>query len=53
MTGSFSHAVRLMLLTTFAAQVCLTVAGFEATYLIWGLLSTRFSVEDRMLRQGN
>jgi putative peptidoglycan lipid II flippase len=44
--GVLSHAVRLMLLTTFAAQVCLTVAGFEATYLIWGLLSTRFSVED-------
>ena len=32
--GMLSHAVRLMLLTTFAAQVCLTVAGFEATYLI-------------------
>jgi putative peptidoglycan lipid II flippase len=44
--GVLSHAVRLMLLTTFAAQVCLTVAGFEATYLIWGLMSTRFSADD-------
>ena len=41
-----SRAVRLMLLLTFAAQVCLTVCGFEATYLIWGLFSSRFSVAD-------
>ncbi|WP_291577099.1 lipid II flippase MurJ, partial [Bradyrhizobium sp.] len=28
------------------AQVCLTVAGFEAVYLIWGLFSDRFTVAD-------
>jgi putative peptidoglycan lipid II flippase len=41
-----SRAMRLMLLPIFAAQVCLTVSGFEATYLIWGLFSSRFSVAD-------
>jgi putative peptidoglycan lipid II flippase len=41
-----SRAMRLMLLLIFAAQVCLTVCGFEATYLIWGLFSSRFSVAD-------
>jgi len=41
-----SHAVRLMLLLTFAAQICLTLAGFEAAYLIWGLMSERFSIAD-------
>jgi putative peptidoglycan lipid II flippase len=41
-----SRAVRLMLLLTFAAQVCLTIAGFEAVYLIWGLFSDRFTVAD-------
>ena len=41
-----SHAVRLMLVPIFAAQVCLTLAGFEATYVIWGLFSSRFSVTD-------
>jgi putative peptidoglycan lipid II flippase len=40
------RAVRLMLALTFAAQVCLTVAGFEAVYLIWGLFASRFSVAD-------
>jgi putative peptidoglycan lipid II flippase len=29
--GTLAHAVRLMLLVIFAAQVCLTVAGFEAS----------------------
>jgi putative peptidoglycan lipid II flippase len=41
-----SRAVRLMLFLIFAAQVCLTVSGFEAAYLIWGLFSSRFSVAD-------
>jgi putative peptidoglycan lipid II flippase len=40
------RAVRLMLALTFAAQVCLTVAGFEAVYLVWGLFANRFSVAD-------
>ncbi|WP_244486074.1 murein biosynthesis integral membrane protein MurJ [Bradyrhizobium viridifuturi] len=40
------RAMRLMLLLTFAAQVCLTVAGFEAVYLIWGLAAHRFSLAD-------
>jgi putative peptidoglycan lipid II flippase len=40
------RAVRLVLLLTFAAQVCLTVAGFEAVYLIWGLSAHRFSLTD-------
>ena len=35
-----------MLFATFAAQVCMTLAGFEAAYLIWGLFSSRFSVAD-------
>ena len=35
-----------MLFVTFAAQICLTLAGFEATYLIWGFLSHRFSIAD-------
>jgi len=39
-------AVRLMLFATFAAQVCLTLAGFEAAYLVWGLFGSRFSVAD-------
>ncbi len=34
--GVLCGAVRLMLFATFAAQVCLTLAGFEAAYLIWG-----------------
>jgi putative peptidoglycan lipid II flippase len=41
-----SDAVRLMLFATFAAQICLSLAGFEAAYLIWGLYATRFSVAD-------
>ncbi len=40
------RGVRLMLAATFAAQVCLTLAGFEAAYLIWGLFAARFSVAD-------
>jgi putative peptidoglycan lipid II flippase len=35
-----------MLFVIFAAQVCLTVAGFEAAYLIWGFLSHRFTTAD-------
>jgi putative peptidoglycan lipid II flippase len=44
--GVLSHAVRLMLFATFAAQVCMTLAGFEVSYLVWGFLSSRFSVAD-------
>jgi putative peptidoglycan lipid II flippase len=44
--GTLAHAVRLMLFVTFAAQVCLTLVGFEAAYLIWGFLSHRFSTAD-------
>ena len=44
--GTLAHAVRLMLFVTFAAQVCLTLAGYEAAYLIWGFLSHRFSAAD-------
>ena len=44
--GTLAHAVRLMLFVTFAAQVCLTLAGFETVYLIWGFLSHRFSAGD-------
>jgi putative peptidoglycan lipid II flippase len=44
--GTLAHAVRLMLFATFAAQICLTLAGFEAAYLIWGFLSHRFSTAD-------
>jgi putative peptidoglycan lipid II flippase len=42
-----SRAVRLVLLLTFGAQVCLTVASFEAVYLIWGLSANRFSSPTR------
>ena len=34
--GVLCHAVRLMLVATFAAQVCMTLAGFEAAYLSLG-----------------
>jgi putative peptidoglycan lipid II flippase len=44
--GLLCRAVRLMLVATFAAQVCLTLAGFEASYLIWGLFANRFTVAD-------
>ncbi len=44
--GVLCHAARLMLAATFAAQVCLTLAGSEAAYLIWGVFSTRFSAAD-------
>ena len=39
-------AVRVTLFATFAAQVCMTLAGFEAVYLVWGLFSNRFSAAD-------
>jgi putative peptidoglycan lipid II flippase len=35
-----------MLFVTFAAQICLTLAGFESAYLIWGFLSHQFSTAD-------
>jgi len=35
-----------MLFATFAAQVCMSLASFEAAYLIWGAFSSRFSVAD-------
>ncbi|MFZ2077510.1 MAG: murein biosynthesis integral membrane protein MurJ [Xanthobacteraceae bacterium] len=44
--GTLAHAVRLMLFVTFAAQICLTLAGFESAYLIWGFLSHQFSTAD-------
>jgi putative peptidoglycan lipid II flippase len=44
--GLLCSAARLILFATFAAQVCLTVAGFEATYLVWGLFASRFSLSD-------
>jgi putative peptidoglycan lipid II flippase len=44
--GVLCRALRLLLFATLAAQVCLTVAGFEAAYLIWGIFSSRFSVAD-------
>ena len=44
--GVLAHAVRLMLFATFAAQICLTLAGFELTYLVWGLFASRFTIAD-------
>jgi putative peptidoglycan lipid II flippase len=44
--GVLCGAMRLLLFATFAAQVCMTLAGFETAYLVWGLLSSRFSVAD-------
>jgi putative peptidoglycan lipid II flippase len=44
--GVLCGAVRLMLFATLAAQVCLTLAGFEGAYLIWGVFASRFSVAD-------
>jgi putative peptidoglycan lipid II flippase len=44
--GVLCGAVRLMLFATFAAEVCMTLAGFEAAYLIWGMFASRFSVAD-------
>lgn len=41
-----ARSIRLVLALTFAAQVCLTVAGFEAVFLVWGLFANRFSVAD-------
>jgi putative peptidoglycan lipid II flippase len=40
------HAMRLMLVAIFAAQICMTLAGFEVAYLVWGLFASRFSVTD-------
>jgi putative peptidoglycan lipid II flippase len=44
--GVLCRAVRLMLVATFAAQVCMTLVGFEVAYLVWGLFGSRFSVAD-------
>lgn len=44
--GVLRHAVRIVLVATFAAQVCLTLAGFEMVYLIWGAFGSRFSIDD-------
>jgi putative peptidoglycan lipid II flippase len=44
--GTLTHALRLMLFMTFAAQICLTLVGSDAAYVIWGLLSDRFTVQD-------
>jgi putative peptidoglycan lipid II flippase len=44
--GVLARAIRLMLFGTFAAQICLTLAGFEFSYLIWGLYASRFTVAD-------
>lgn len=41
-----SRAVRLMLVAILGAQVCLSIAGFEAVYIIWGLFGSRFTVAD-------
>ena len=40
------RAVRSMLIAIFAAQICLTLAGFEAAYLIWASFGSRFSIVD-------
>ncbi len=40
------RAVRSMLIAIFAAQVCMTLAGFEAAYLIWASFSSRFTIAD-------
>ena len=44
--GVLCRSVRLMLIATFAAQVCMTLVGFEAAYFVWGLFGSRFSVAD-------
>lgn len=44
--GVLCRTVRLMLVATFAAQVCMTLIGFEAAYLIWGVFGSQFSVAD-------
>lgn len=44
--GVLVHAVRLMLVATFAAEVCMTLAGVEAVYLVWGAFASRFSAAD-------
>jgi putative peptidoglycan lipid II flippase len=40
------RAVRSMLIAIFAAQICMTLAGFEAAYLIWAAFSSRFTLAD-------
>jgi putative peptidoglycan lipid II flippase len=40
------RAVRSMLIAIFAAQICMTLAGFEAAYLIWAAFSNRFTLAD-------
>jgi len=40
------RAVRMMLIAILGAQICLTIAGFEAVYVIWGLFGSRFTVAD-------
>lgn len=41
-----ARAVRITLLLTFAAQIVVTLCGFEFAYLIWGYLSHRFVEAD-------
>lgn len=41
-----SRAIRMVLAAIFAAQVCMTIAGFEGVYVIWGLFSGRFTAAD-------
>ncbi len=41
-----SRAVRLLLLAVLGAQVCLTVAGEDVVYAIWGLFGGRFTLQD-------
>jgi putative peptidoglycan lipid II flippase len=50
--GLLARAIRLVLALTFAAQICLTVAGFEAVYLVWGLFANRFSLNDAQATAG-
>ena len=40
------RAVRSIMIAIFAAQICMTLAGFEAAYLIWASFSSRFTVAD-------
>jgi putative peptidoglycan lipid II flippase len=41
-----ARAVRMLLVAVLGAQVCLSIAGYEAVYLIWGAGSNRFTLED-------
>ncbi|PPE81983.1 virulence factor MviN [Kaistia algarum] len=47
-----ARAVRLMLVAILGAQVCLTLAGFEAVYVIWGLFGSRFTAADAQATSG-